>query len=121
MRSDGLTLIELLMAMAIITCISAAGYDVARALSLKLANIPDRSNADGGVRMALNLLAQDLRCAYLSAGNDNLSFVGRPDAGFWRLDFVRTGTGSGEPPAGIGYRVKRGFSGEWQWWRTLCG
>ena len=118
MRADGFTLMEVLLAAALMALFAAAAAPALRALLQRSARNTASSESD--VRAALALFARDVRSAYLSPEDARTRFVLRRESDVSRLDFVRADGLSDDPsPIACGYVVTTEADGRRALWRRL--
>lgn len=114
--------------MALLALVAAAGHNLVRAVVMRWERDSARDAAAGDVEAALNVMARDLRCAFMPTDDPETLFVGRRDGAFSRCEFVLSGASNG-PMEAVSYAVERDRErGRWELWRIssdartyLCG
>lgn len=109
-RQAGLTQIELLMAVTVMGATLTCAFDALKIGRLRLEQTVAQSVLDSAGRTAFNIIARDIRCAYIDPNRHDTCFAAPPDkTSFAQLDFTRATPTSDvdQDYTTIGYRVKR--------------
>jgi hypothetical protein len=107
------------MALAILGLLAIGTFDVIRNGLWRVKRWSDDAATQGDQRVALALLARDIRCAYLSSDEEHTYFAGTPPTGSYnnRIDFSRRAAGddaADDPVWEVGYFLQPGRApGTW--------
>jgi len=83
-KSNGFTLVEIIVAVTITVAILAIVYTTYSTALNSMENIRKRINVYGTARPVLDQMTRDISCAYFNADDERTAFVGTPDT----LDFI---------------------------------
>jgi type II secretion system protein J len=75
-RPNGFTLIELLVGITVLVMVLAAAYASCSIAVRTCRKIEKESCVDQNMRQAWRVVSRDLRCAFISASNRNIQFIG---------------------------------------------
>ncbi|OGS24430.1 MAG: hypothetical protein A2314_09325 [Elusimicrobia bacterium RIFOXYB2_FULL_50_12] len=92
MKKNGLTLLELLVAVTILATVSAVVYQSFRAIIRASRTVQERAWVNQNLRRAWREISCDLRCAFVSQSGDAMAFRGyartHPGSESSRVEFV---------------------------------